>query len=494
MKVTLRGITPLLRRLHSPRLVVLASFGGISVINYAFSLIGGWLLIPGDFGLLAFAQTVLLIAGLILNSGFAWSLTKALVGTAGDRRGALIRGALVANALLALAMGAALLGFFALGPLRLGLETWTIAAIVALTFPVLSCGAIIRAAAQGSQRFGAMAAIQVLEVVGKASGGVALMLMGHGVTGAITGFLLGALVAAACGLWVLIHLLGVRPWGASERPSLRIAGAQFGALLGLALLLNLDVLAVKLLAGPDRALAGQYQASIVLANTPYYLATALLPVLFTQLARAGGIGATAPAVGEALRLALLILFPIEIGLFLVPDRALGTLFPRAYAAGAPALRVLALGNCAVILVAILSTAFQATDRVRVPAVVLPMVTACEAITLRAVVPRSHTVGAASLFTAASAAACLLLGAAYLRALDRRTIGRVAVWVSRYLVALSVGGAVAVGGLGLGSATVASLGLGAVCYAGIVALLRLAHMPAALDGRGGLVPSVAEQRG
>ncbi len=68
------------RRALSPRLVMLGSFASLSLIYYGFGLVAGWLLVPGEFGLLAFTQTILLIGGLVLNSGFPWTLTAALVG------------------------------------------------------------------------------------------------------------------------------------------------------------------------------------------------------------------------------------------------------------------------------------------------------------------------------------------------------------------------------------------------------------------------------
>src|SRR5918993_1513257 len=136
-----------------PRLVMLISFGGTSALNYSFSIIMGWLLLPGDFGWLAFAQATILVAGLVLQQGFTWSLARAVANANGSRRDALVRGALVANLVLALAMGATVGCLYVAGPLRTGLETGTVAAIVALTFLFISLAATARGCAQGSERF-----------------------------------------------------------------------------------------------------------------------------------------------------------------------------------------------------------------------------------------------------------------------------------------------------------------------------------------------------
>lgn len=458
------------------RMIMLGSFAWMSIVNYGFGLAMGWLLLPGDFGLLAFVQTLLTIAGLILNSGFAWSLTAALVGADPARRAALVRGATAANLLLALAIGALLALLFALGPLRPGLESWTIAALVVGALPLLAVVAIARATAQGSERFGLLALIWAIETVVKAGAGTGLVLLGLGVVGAVTGFVAGALVAAILALTLLARTLEIRPWGTAERPALRAARDMFGALLGMALLLNLDLVALKLFAPEQRALVGYYQAGIVLANLPYYLTTALIPVLFTQIARIKQVAQTGAVVGEALRLALVVILPLEIGLLIAPEPILGLLFPAAYQASATTLSILALGNSALILVAILAAAFQATGTARIPARSLMAIVAVEAVALWAVVPRWQAVGAASCFGTAALAALVVLGSAYGRALGPRTLQPVVAWLTRYATALAVGGGITSIVAGLTGMIMLALIVGGGCYLGCALGLGLLSLP------------------
>lgn len=458
------------------RMIMLSSFAWMSIVNYGFGLAMGWLLVPGDFGLLAFVQTLLTIAGLTLNSGFAWSLTAALVGADRSRRAALVRGASAANLLLALLIGALIVLLFALGPLRPGLESWTIAALVVGTLPLLASVAIARATVQGSERFGLLALIWAVETVAKAATGTGLVLAGLGVVGAIAGFFVGALVAAVLALGLLVRTLEIRPWGAVERPALRTARDMFGALLGMALLLNLDLVALKLFAPDERALVGYYQAGIVLANMPYYLTTALIPVLFTQIARLRQVAQSGPIVGEALRLALVVILPLEIGLTIAPQAILGLLFPAAYQASAAVLGLLALGNSALILVAILAAAFQATGAARVPARSLLAIVAVEAVALWAVVPRWYAVGAASCFLAAALGALIVLGSAYGRALGLHILQPVVFWLTKYAAALAVGGGVTAVVAGLTGQILLALIVGGVCYLGSALGLGLTSLP------------------
>ncbi|MGI8910326.1 MAG: oligosaccharide flippase family protein [Rubrobacteraceae bacterium] len=470
-----------LRRVKAPpRFVMLASFGGTSVLNYAFGLIMGWLLLPGDFGWLAFAQTILLFTGLVLQSGFSWSLARAVANAERSRRDALVRGALVANLALAAVVGAAVVTLFALGPLRPGLETWTVSAIVALSLPFIAFAATARGCAQGSERFDLVATLQVTEISCKVLSGTALVLLGFGVTGAVAGFLIGAVFAAALGLYHLVRRLGMRlrdvSGGDTELPALRIAGPMFGALLGLSLLLNLDLVSLKLLSD-ERALTGYYQAGLVLANAPYYLVmSALVPVLFVQLARLESVPATRKALGETLGLTVALVLPLEFVLMIVPEQALVALFPDSYAPGAPALRLLAVGNALLILTAVFSAAFQAVGRAKVSALILLAVAFVEPVALWAVVPTWEAIGAASVFVVAASIALFSLGTVYLRGAGVEAARRAASWLFRYATAVGIGVVAGQAALGMGSGVNLAVGIGGACYLTAVFPLRLVRPP------------------
>jgi O-antigen/teichoic acid export membrane protein len=421
-----------------PRLMMLLSFAGNSLTNYVFGLVLSWLLLPGDFGLLAFAQTILLIGGLILNSGFAWSTTAEIARAKGSQAERLVRGSFVANLSLALAMSTVILLLFAWGPLRAGLENWEVALSVAATLPFISIIAIASGSVRGAERFGELALIRFLEVGFKAFAGIIMVLVGFGATGAVAGFLIGSVVAAIVGIWRTMRKLKMSLFGGIVWPSMRTAWGMFGALLGIALLLNLDIIAMKLFAGSERELAGYYQAAIILANTPYYMATAMLAVLFPQLSRLGKLSLTGESVAETVRLLLIFMLPIEIVLALAPEAALSIVFPDAYVAGASALRILALGNASIIFVATLSVAFQATGKARIPSIILLATTFFEAIGLFFAVPLWRATGAASLFLVASFSSLIALTTLYLRQIEWRMTKASATWFAKYALTLSLG--------------------------------------------------------
>lgn len=457
----------------SPRFILFVMVGGTSVLNYAFALVMGWMLRPGDYGLLAFSQSLLLVGGLVLGSGFAWSLARDMVkADEPGERDALVRGALLANFLLATAMSVALVILFVAGPLKSGFEQWPIVIVVALALPFMSLLSIARGCAQGSERFGIFASIGFTEISFKMVGGVALTLLGFGALGAVTGFLVGAICSTALGFRQLTHTIGVRLRGSLGSVDIRASMAMFGALLGLSMLLSLDLIGLKLLS-PERALVGYYQAGLVLTNAPYYLvASAMLPILFVQLARYENISATQESLGETLGLTVALILPFELALAIFPKEALVTFFPDIYAPGAPALRILAIGNALLILAAIFSAAFQAVGRARIPARIILAVILAEPFALWAIVPSWHAIGAAWIFTVAALISLLCLVTAYLWQSGLECLRQVAPWILRYALALGVG--LATGGITLGLGVVPAASIGGVCYLIAATLLRIIH--------------------
>jgi O-antigen/teichoic acid export membrane protein len=422
---------------------MVAAFAGTSVANYAFSLLMGRLLLPGDFGALAFVQTLLLIAGLVLESGIPWSLAREMTmlgegsqsADTQQARVALVRGAVISNLGLALGMSLLLLLLFAAGPLRAGLESWTITLLAAAALPLIALVGVARGAAQGSEQFGSLALVSASEVVGKAITGTLLVALGLGVAGAVAGFVIGALLAVLLGVLSLRGTLTLLPWGQSgtviqtrpvtqtgrviqTRPmTARMAGPMFGALLGSALLLNLDLMLLKVFPGGGRVASGQYQAAIVLANAPYFLASSVLvPLAFAGMAKHTTLAATWPELRRVLKLAALCVLPLELLLVLFPALILGLMFPASYAGAALALQWRAAGTALLIVVTLISAAYQASGHAQRAAWLLLSLSALEVLALLVAIPRAGVTGAATVFAGIMLLAVLGLGGHYMRQL------------------------------------------------------------------------------
>jgi O-antigen/teichoic acid export membrane protein len=343
-------------------------------------------------------------------------------------------------------------------------------AVVALCLPFISLMATASKCAQGSDRFGIVAALGLTEMSCKTLSGAALALAGLGALGAISGFLVGAVCSAALGFRQLAQGIGVRLRGSITLPDVRASAAMVGALLGLSMLLNLDLAGLKLLS-EERSLVGYYQAGLVLSNAPYYLmGAAILPVLFVQLARHESIANSEGALGEALALTCTLILPFEIVLMVLPREALLAFFPDVYAAGAPALSVLAFGNVLLILAAIFTVSFQAIGRAKVPLMVLLPVTLAEPLVLWAMVPSWGALGAAWGFVAATSVSLLCLTVLYVRGSSTPVLRRVVPWAARYGLAVGVG--LAVGRLTLGYGPAPAVAVGAAGYLVAATALRL----------------------
>lgn len=452
------------------------------MVNYAFGLGLGWLLLPGDFGLIASVQSVLLVCGLVLQAGVPWALTRDIARGAETRRSALVRGAAAANLLVAFLLGLALVGLYSLGPLDAGFESVPTLIAVVLMLPSISIAAIGRAAAMGVDRFGIVAVLQLAEFGLKAAIGTVLVVLGFGVAGAIAGLLVGSVAASLLSLHFLTGPLKIAPFGPSEWPSISEAAPMLGAALGLMLILNLGLIGVKVYGAADRAQAGYYQAGVVLANAPYYLvSSAIIPVLFTRLARMRGLRETPEQVGEVLRLVLAFILPLEIGLAVAPGVALGLLFPARYGAAAASLQLLAVGNAMALLMNVLSAVFQSVRQPRLPAVVLLSAASVQAILIRAVVPDAGPVGAAAVLAIVATGGLAILGAIYVRqaSLTARQSFHACLWTGRYALALGVSGAAFLVMLASGRGNWAAIMVAVLCYLVALPALRLVGYSARL---------------
>lgn len=462
---------------QNPELTLVVAFAITAVLNYAFALVAGRLMSPGDYGVLAFGQTLLLLAGLILNTGVTWALARSVAtrGQAVKRR--LIKGGLVANCTLAALLVAAVAVGYAAGPLRRGLESDTVAAIVLSAIPLMALVAAARATAQGNRRFDRVAQLQFLEIVPKTAGGLLLAAVGFGAAGALMGFVVGGCAAAAGGALYLRSAVKSRRSVGVSVPAISQMAPLFLAVFGLILLVNTDVLAVKLLI-PAREAAGYYQAAVVLANAPYFLvSSAVVPVLFTRAAaKARGDDPPSELLARALRQVLVFAVPVELALAIAPEAMLSLFFPPQYGAGAEALRILALGNVPLLFVAVLAAFAQAIGLARPIAVGLLLTVTAEAVALAVLVPHGGIVAAASVFAVAAAAGVVIAGIRVAFSLQSISIGTA--WLLRYGAALAIGAIPALGVLDRSGSVPAAIATAMSAYAaGLIVFGVLRPRPA-----------------
>lgn len=224
--------------------------------------------------------------------------------------------------------------------------------------------------------------------------------LGLGALGSVLGF------GTAAALMALVAGLTLRgaPAGA---PSQRLtAGALMGfsgavmGYQGLAnLLMLLDLAVVKRGAAQGWVGVldpGYYTAAVNLAQVPYLGCTAIVFVVFPLLGAANN--ASAPQIGStvtaALRYALLVGAPVSAAMAAAAPGVLTAVFPSAYVAAAPALRMLSLAYLCMALASVVCTMLNALGRpIRSAAVVLAGV-AASAVVLWVAVPQWGMLGGA----------------------------------------------------------------------------------------------------
>lgn len=380
---------------------MLAAFFLMAAINYAFSVALGWLLPPEQFGQAGVAQSLLLLLALIVGSGFAWTTAHDIAarGT-NDQTRRRFRAAWVANTTLGLLLAGGLWGAYAIHWLPLGPHYRAIVPLVGLTVILLAARSVVNGAARGLCRFDAIAVNLIGEVFIKAVGGLVLIALGTGATGVMAGFVLGAAAALAHSLWIV---RSARLWhgqGWFDRQVVVVTFPLFLGVLGPALMMNLDLLGLQLLApvGQGDQLAGFYQAAVILARTPIFIAQALTVVLFSHVAGSAGKqrGMEAWEHGKAMAIKAWtrLLLPAGLTLILAPETVLSLFFPAPYRVASSSLQVAAGGGLLLALVTLLNGVAQATGRWRQPAAAAGLGLIAQMLVLVGWVPRWGALGAA----------------------------------------------------------------------------------------------------
>jgi N-acetylglucosaminyl-diphospho-decaprenol L-rhamnosyltransferase len=418
-------------------LALLLSFGVIAIVNYAFAVVMSWLLPIEGYGVLGISQAILLVTSTVVSAGFPWALAQ-IVARTGDAhaRASAFRTALSANLRLGGAIALIVAGIALSGLIRPVDAYGPALVIVALTTAVLAVNAILASTLQGLLRLDGLAFVRASEVVLKAIAGVALVAIGFGTTGAIAGFLVGAVLATALAAWLLRDFATDAGRGHVDRNLLRAAGPFFVAMVGFAMVSQLDIVTVKAFSAELDAdhLAGQYQVAATLSRVPFFAAMALFGAIFPFVARTLGQGDVARAYARlSLKYTLLFIVPIGVVLITIPDAAIRLFFSDKYDLSAAALRYTAGASIILALAYGVAILLQAQGQPRRPAVALAAAVPGQLLLAGVLVPALGLIGAALSMGAAAALVLALLAPSVIRSFDLRTEPRD---VLRYAIALA----------------------------------------------------------
>lgn len=393
----------------------------VAVLNYSLSVALAWLLAPADFGLVSATQAVLLLAALVLQSGFPRGIALIEARRAGpmsESADAVLRGALVGNFCFGALLG---VGFVLIDGLVVEIlprgGTW-LPVIVAVTFPAFAVNAVVKGVLHGRRRFGAFGLVQVVEVFVKCFVAIVLVgLMSRAGVAVALGFLVGAVIATAVAIWRVPDVLP--RWGTFTRRarSLNVAPVFIGT-VGFALFATIDLLGLQVAGqgfGVTAATLAVYQVGVLLARAPYYVAEALSDAVFPFVARDIDTPAKSHAwFGTGARWTVLLVTPLELVLVLRPDLFLDLLFPDQYATAAGLVRLIGIGTLGMIVMGGCGKALQALGEQTRYARAMVMVLLLETLLLTVLVPRLAAVGAAMAFLLSAWSGAVVLLVAYYR--------------------------------------------------------------------------------
>lgn len=343
---------------------IVAATGAVSGLNYLYTVIMIWLLPPGPYAVLGSVSALLLIWGTVAGASVPWVLAREVAVSGGDAAkrqravGFALGATVVQSAAAAIATGLIAVGYA---------DPPTVAASLVAVI-VIFAAATATGYLQGQMRFRLFALLRVGEAVVKLFSGVALVVLaGKGSAGAISGFVLGALVVAVVG-------------GVCMTPDLRRPGRAlfdrrlwsdtFGLLSiqgGVAVLASLDVVIASLVIGTNRELA-VYQAANILGRIPLFIGASVSIVAFPRMAAA--VSRRTGEIRNSLWLYLRICVPVTAVAMTAPHPLVRALFPHSYGPVVGVLPWAALAGFSLGLANLSTTYFQAASIIRRPTVTL----------------------------------------------------------------------------------------------------------------------------
>jgi len=209
---------------------------------------------------------------------------------------------------------------------------------------------------QGELRFVRYAMTTTAEVGIRLAFSVAAVLLGWGATGALTGFVAGAMVVLLAGLGALYRDLAWRPRAIAEKLRWAETGDIALTQLVISTLIGADIVFVALVGdgAPD---AAGYQALATLAKGPVYVAAGTVLVAFPLLRSSNA--RVEDILGEALRSFAWLAFPTAAVLTTVPTGLALLVLPQRYAGSLVMLPWLAAAGLGYATLTVLATVMLA---------------------------------------------------------------------------------------------------------------------------------------
>lgn len=265
-------------------MVIAVAMAVMNVTTYAFTILAARLLGPVEYGALAAVMGLLLVLN-VLSLGLQATGARRVAAAPADR--ARIEAELLRTTYrCALAVGALALLASPVVVALLDLESWGVAALIAVTIVPLTVMGGQAGVLQGERRWFPLAAIYLAVGLGRIGFGTVALVLRPDTFGAMVGVALGAFAPAVVGAWALHRRRVVEspetphPFGRLLRETVH----NSHALLAFFALTNVDVIVARTVL--DERQAGLYAGGLILAKAVLFLPQFVVVIAFPSMSGA----------------------------------------------------------------------------------------------------------------------------------------------------------------------------------------------------------------
>ncbi len=266
--------------------------GLMNVATYAFTILAARLLGPAEYGALAAVMGLLLVVN-VLSLGLQATGARR-VSAAPENLPAIEREVMSTSYATAVVLGALALLATPVVTDTLNLDSWAVAALIAVTAMPLSVMGGQAGLLQGERRWGSLAGIYAAVGVGRLGFGAVALVVEPNTQGAMVGVASGAFLPVVIG-WLALRRPDRRLAAAPRSSGRRLRWGRGGvlretmhnshALLAFFALSNADVIIAR--STLDEHRAGLYAAGLILSKAVLFLPQFVVVVAFPSMAQGG---------------------------------------------------------------------------------------------------------------------------------------------------------------------------------------------------------------
>lgn len=268
---------------------VVAATAVVSLVNYSFAIVLLWILPSNEYAVVASVTALLLVFGTVAGASAPWVLAREIAVSATDT----VRRQRALAFASSVAFGQATVAALICMTIVASYAQWQVTLTACTDTVIIFIAAAAVGYLQGTERFNLISILRVGEVVVKVSVGVALVRLGTGAWGAVSGFSFGALLVLLGAIyymrrdvlsmwrsrsqaWIRNAITDKRLWSSTTG----IIGVQAGT----AIIAGLDLIIASIMLSSSHKLAN-YQVVQILARVPFYVASSLAIIVFPRMAR-----------------------------------------------------------------------------------------------------------------------------------------------------------------------------------------------------------------